>query len=68
MLTTRSNTGIVDFANREDAMTKEQAELRMELERVATLAQSVGDHRAKLESAERDLAQAMYEIQQKWGK
>jgi len=49
-------------------MTKEQAELRMELERVATLAQSVGDHRAKLESAERDLAQAMYEIQQKWGK
>ena len=68
MLTTRSNTGIVDFANREDAMTKEQAELRMELERVAALAQSVGDHRAKLESAERDLAQAMYEIQQKWGK
>lgn len=49
-------------------MTKEQAELRMELERVAALAQSVGDHRAKLESAERDLAQAMYEIQQKWGK
>ena len=68
MLTTSNNDGIVESANREDAMTKEQAELRMELERVATLAQSVGDHRAKLESAERDLAQAMYEIQQKWGK
>ena len=68
MLTTSNDTGIVDSANREQAMTKEQAELRMELERVATLAQSVGDHRAKLESAERDLAQAMYEIQQKWGK
>lgn len=68
MLTTSNDSGIVDSANREQAMTKEQAELRMELERVATLAQSVGDHRAKLESAERDLAQAMYEIQQKWGK
>lgn len=68
MLTTSIYNGIVDSANRENAMTKEQAELRMELERVATLAQSVGDHRAKLESAERDLAQAMYEIQQKWGK
>lgn len=68
MLTTSNDSGIVDSANREDAMTKEQAELRMELERVAALAQSVGDYRAKLESAERDLAQAMYEIQQKWGK
>lgn len=49
-------------------MTQKEVELRSELERVAQLAEAVGDHRARLASAERDLAQAMYEIQQKWGK
>ena len=49
-------------------MTKEQAELRMELERAAQLSEAVGDHRAKLAQAESALSQVLYEIQQKWGK
>lgn len=68
MLTTSNDVGIVDSANKEQVMTKQQEELRMELERAAQLAEAVGDHRAKLAAAERDLSQALYEIQQKWGK
>jgi hypothetical protein len=49
-------------------MTKEQTELRNELERVIQLAEEIGRLKRKLVVAEEELSSTVYAIQLKWGK